>query len=152
MKKLITLLSFLLLLQTTLFAATPYNLEAIKALNILILDQNDILSTAAEKQLKNALHKKLMNNGIKGEKDGVGSMFVKINATVKGNITIAFITLGVGEEAIVMRGKKEVASFSMTYSYDDMIESLNPETDVYDSVINFLIDEFLEQYAEDNES
>ena len=151
MQKLLILFSFLLLLQTALFATTPYNLESIKALNILIIDQNDILSTAAEKQLKNALKKKLANNGIKGEKDGVGAMFVKINATVKGNITIAFITLGVGEEAIIKRGEKEVASFALTYSYDDMIESLNPETDVYDSVINFLIDEFLEQYSEDNE-
>ena len=151
MQKLLILFSFLLLLQTALFATTPYNLESIKALNILIIDQNDILSTAAEKQLKNALKKKLANNGIKGEKDGVGAMFVKINATVKGNITIAFITLGVGEEAIIKRGEKEVASFALTYSYDDMIESLNPETDVYDSVINFLVDEFLEQYTEDNE-
>ena len=151
MQKLLILFSFLLLLQTALFATTPYNLESIKALNILIIDQNDILSTAAEKQLKNALKKKLANNGIKGEKDGVGAMFVKINATVKGNTTIAFITLGVGEEAIIKRGEKEVASFALTYSYDDMIESLNPETDVYDSVINFLIDEFLEQYTEDNE-
>jgi len=151
MQKIIILFSFLLLLQTSLFATTPYNLESIKALNILILDQNDILSTAAEKQLKNALKKKLANDGIKGEKDGVGAMFVKINATVKGNITIAFITLGVGEEAIIKRGCKEISSFVLTYSYDDMIESLNPETDVYDSVINFLVDEFLEQYHEDNE-
>jgi len=151
MQKIITLFSFLLLLQTSLLATTPYNLESIKALNILIIDQNDILSTAAEKQLKNALIKKLSINGIKGEKDGVGAMFVKINATIKGNITIAFITLGVGEEALIKRGNNEVASFVLTYSYDDMIESLNPETDVYDSVINFLIDEFLEQYHEDNE-
>ena len=151
MKKLLALFSFLLLLQTSLMAATPYNLESMKALNILILDQNDILSTAAEKQLKIALQKKLAKHGIKGEKDGVGAMFVKINATVKGNITIAFITLGVGEESIVKRGGKEVPTFALTYSYEDMIESLNPETDVYDSVINFLIDEFLEQFEEDNE-
>lgn len=152
MQKFIAIFSFLLLLQTALFATTPYNLEAIKAFNILIIDQNDILSTAAEKQLKNALKKKLAKYGIKGEKDGVGAMFVKINATVKGNITIAFITLGIGEEAIIKRGDQEVESFVLSYSYDDMIESLNPETDVYDSVINFLIDEFLEQFQEDNES
>ena len=151
MQKFLKMFSFLLLLQSSLLATTPYNLESIKALNILIIDQNDILSTAAEKQLKNALKKKLASNGIKGEKDGVGAMFVKVNATVKGNITIAFITLGVGEEAVVVRGDKEVSSFALTYSYEDMIESLNPETDVYDSVINFLVDEFLEQYAEDNE-
>ena len=152
MKKLITIFSFLLFLQMTLFAATPYNVESLKALNILILDHNDILSTAAEKQLKSALQKKLTASGIKCKKDGVGAMFVKVNATVKGNITIAFITLGVGEEALVRRGDKEIATFALTYSYDDMIESLNPETDVYDSVINFLIDEFLEQYEEDNAS
>ena len=151
MQKLIVTLSFLLFLQNTLFATTPYNLESIKAFNILIIDQDDILSTAAEKQLKNALKKKLAKQGIEGEKDGVGAMFVKINATVKGNITIAFITLGIGEEALIKRDGREVESFALTYSYDDMIESLNPETDVYDSVINFLLDEFLEQYHEDNE-
>lgn len=77
-------------------------------------------------------------------------MFVKITSTRIGKTTIAYINLGIGEEAEIERQRK-VKSFTLTYSFDDMIESENIEADVYDSVMNFLIEEFLEQYHEDND-
>ena len=75
---------------------------------------------------------------------------MKITSTKIGKTTVAYINLGIGEEAEIDRSHK-VKSFALTYSFDDMIESENIEADVYDSVMNFLIDEFLEQYHEDNE-
>ncbi len=151
MKKLFLLLTFLLFSQLTLFATTPYNLEGIKALNVLVLDQSAILTPEFETKLLRGLKKRLDDNGIASKKDGVGAMFVKISATKIGKISVIHITLGIGEESVVPRGK-QVKSFALTYSYDDMIETENVEADVYDSVMNYLIEEFLEQFHEDNEA
>ena len=150
MKKLFSVLTFLLFSQLTLFATTPYNLEGIKALNVLVLDQNAILTPDFETKLRAGLKQRLDDNGIVSKKDGVGAMFIKIAATKVGKISVIHITLGIGEESIISRGS-QVKSFALTYSYDDMIETENVEADVYDSVLNFLIEEFLEQFHEDNE-
>ena len=150
MKKLSLVIFSLLFSQLTLFATTPYNLEGIKALNVLIQDQSETISPELEKRLITELKEKLEQNGIKSKKDDVGALFVKITSTKVGKTTVAYINLGIGEEAEIVRSPK-VKSFALTYSYDDMIESQNVEADVYDSVMNFLIEEFLEQYHEDNE-
>ncbi|MEE8589046.1 MAG: hypothetical protein V3S80_06860 [Sulfurimonadaceae bacterium] len=150
MKNLSLVISFLLFSQLTLFATTPYNLEGIKALNVLVIDQSATISPELEKKISDGLKDKLEKNGIASKKDGVGALFVKITSTKIGKTTVAYINLGIGEEAEIDRSHK-VKSFALTYSFDDMIESENIEADVYDSVMNFLIDEFLEQYHEDNE-
>ncbi len=150
MKKLSLVIFSLLFSQLTLLATTPYNLEGIKALNVLVQDQSETISPELEKRLVAELKEKLEQNGIKSKKDDVGALFVKITSTKVGKTTVAYINLGIGEEAEIVRSSK-VKSFVLTYSYDDMIESQNVEADVYDSVMNFLIEEFLEQYHEDNE-
>lgn len=150
MKNLSLVISFLLFSQLTLFATTPYNLEGIKALNVLVIDQSATISPELEKKISDGLKDKLEKNGIASKKDGVGALFVKITSTKIGKTTVAYINLGIGEEAEIDRSHK-VKSFALTYSFDDMIKSENIEADVYDSVMNFLIDEFLEQYHEDNE-
>ena len=150
MKKLLTVLLFTLLTQTTLSATTPYNLEGLKSLNILILDLSDAIPLSLETRLKKDLIKELEANGIKTTKDGVGAMFVKMTTIKQKDRAVVYITLGVGEEGTIHR-RKEIESFVGTYRCDDMIETQKLEEDVYDSVINYLLSEFLEQFHEDND-
>ena len=150
MKKLFPLISFLLFSQLALFATTPYNLEGFKALNVIVLDKSETISPQLIMRITAELKSKLEKNGIESKKDDVGALFVKITSTKIGKITVAHIHLGIGEEAEVKRSHP-VKSFALTYSYDDLVESENIEAEIYDSVINFLIEEFLEQYREDNE-
>jgi len=150
MKKLLTVFIFSFLTQATLFATTPYNLEGLKSLNILILDLSDAIPLSLETKLAHDLKKELESNGIKTTKDGVGAMFVKMTTIKQKDRAVVYITLGVGEEGTIHR-TKEIESFVGTYSYDDMIETEKLEEDVYDSVMNFLLEEFLEQYHEDND-
>ncbi len=140
----------LLFSQLTLFATTPYTLEGISALNVLVIDQSNTVSVATREKILSGLKEKLEKNGIKSSKDGIGALFVKITSTKVANTTVAYINLGIGEDAEIDRSPK-VKSFVLSYSFDDMIESNNIDADVYDSVMNFLINEFLEQYHEDNE-
>ncbi len=150
MKKLSFVICLLLFLQLTLYAAIPYNLEGFKALNVIVVDKSATISPQLTKRLVYELESKLEKNGIESKKDDVGVLFVKITSTKIGKVTVAHIHLGFGEEAEVKRSYK-VKSFALTYSYDDLIESENIEAEVYDSVMNVLIEEFLEQYREDNE-
>ena len=114
---------------------------------------NEYSKTISESTREKILHDlqvKLEKNGIKSSKDDVGALFVKITSTKIANTTVAYINLGVGEQAEIDRSPK-VKSFVLSYGFDDMIESDNIDADVYDSVMNFLINEFLEQYHDDNE-
>ncbi len=147
MKKLVFILLFS---QLTLSAATPFTLEGIKALNVLVIDHSKTISEVTREKILHDLQEKLEKNGIKSSKDGVGALFVKITSTKISNTTVAYINLGIGEDAEIDRSPK-VKSFVLSYSFDDMIESENIDADVYDSVMNFLINEFLEQYRDDNE-
>lgn len=150
MKKLLLVVSSLLFLQLALSAATPSNLEGIKALNVFVLDQSGAISPQLEANLTSELKNNLEKNGIKSSKDGVGVMFVKVTSTKVGATSVVYIHLGIGEEVEIDRGDK-VKSFAVTYSIDDTIESECVDADVYDSVMNFLFLEFLEQLHEDNE-
>lgn len=150
MKKLVFTLFTILCLQLTLSAATPYTLEGITALNVLVIDHSKTISEETREKILQALQQKLEKNGIKSSKDGVGALFVKITSTKIGKTTVAYINMGIGEDAEIDRSPK-VKSFVLSYSFDDMIESENIDADVYDSVMNFLINEFLEQYHDDNE-
>lgn len=150
MKKLVFTLFILLFSQLALFAVTPFTLEGIKALNVLVIDNSKTISEETRVKILQGLQQKLEKNGIKSSKDGVGALFVKITSTKIGNTTVAYINMGIGEDAEINRSPK-VKSFVLSYSFDDMIESENIDADVYDSVMNFLINEFLEQYHDDNE-
>ena len=150
MKKLSLLLSFLLFSQLTLFATTPYNLEGISALRVLIIDVQKTVSPELHAKIIKALKNQLEKNGIKSEKEGVGAIYIKLTSAKVGETTVVHINFTVGEEAEILR-LSNVPSFALTYSLDDMIDSKNVEAEVYDSIVNFLMNEFLEQFHEDNE-
>ena len=150
MKRLVRTITFLLFFFLPLSASTPYNLEGISALRVLIVDVQKTISSDANAKIVNALKKKLEKSGIKSEKEGIGALYIKLTSAKIGEITVVHINFTVGEEAEVQRSSK-VPSFVLTYSLDDIIESKDVEADVYDSIVNFLMDEFLEQFHEDNE-
>jgi len=76
------------------------------------------------------------------------TLFATTPYNLEGINTIA---MGIGEESVVSRAS-QVKNFVLTYSYDEMIETENVEADVYDLVMNYLTEEFLEQFHEDNEA
>jgi|LGVF01.1.fsa_nt_gb hypothetical protein len=150
MKKLLSIIAALLLYYIPLSASTPYNLEGIRALRVLIIDTQNTISPESNAKIVDAVKKKLKNNGIKSEKEGVGALYVKLTSAKVGETTVVHINFSVGEETEVLRSYR-VPSFALTYSFDDMIDSKNVEADVYDSIVNFLTEEFLDQFHEDNE-
>lgn len=150
MQKTILFFVALLFAPSILFGATPHSLEGITALNVLVIDQSSTITADTREKIVTELKRELEANGIESKKEGVGALFVKISSTTVGKTTIAHIHLGIGEEAVIGRSHS-VESFVLSYSSDDLVESEKIDAEVYDSVINFLMSEFLEQYHEDNE-
>ena len=133
MKKLFPLLSLLLFTQLTLLATTPYNLEGIKELRVLIIDAERTISSEQKQKIIAAVKKKLEKSGIKSQKEGVGALYIKLTSTKIGETTVVHINFTVGEEVMVVRASK-VSTFALTYSFDDMIDSKTAkiEAEAYD--------------------
>ncbi|MCJ7766224.1 MAG: hypothetical protein MUP09_09835, partial [Thiovulaceae bacterium] len=112
---------------------------------------NKAISPQLKNKIADALKSKLEQNGIKSKKDGVGALFVKIFSTKVGKTSVVYISFGVGEESQIQRASK-VDSFVLSYSNEDVIESEDVDKDVYDSIVDFLMEEFLEQLRDDNEA
>lgn len=152
MKRFVSIIITLLFSHLSLFATTPYNLEGIRALRVLIIDIDKTISSEQSQKIISAVKSKLKKSGIKSKKEGVGALYIKLTSTTIAETTVVYINFAVGEEIEVKRAWK-VSTFALTYSYDDMIDSktIDVEAEVYDSIVNFLTDEFLAQYSEDNE-
>jgi hypothetical protein len=150
MQKITLLMPLLFVLHVTLFAVGPYNLEGIKSLNVLVMDSSKTITPEMKQKIEKELKEKLEKSGIQSKKEGVGALFVKIDALKSAKSTFVSISFGVGEEARIERAGT-VESFVLSYSNDDFFESDDVNADVYDSVVNYLTDEFLEQFREDNE-
>ncbi len=133
-----------------LFGAGPYNLEGIQALNVLVIDENRAISPQLTQKIAQELKSRLEKNGIKSKKEGVGALFVKISSLKAGKSTVVSIAFGVGEEAEIVRSGR-VKSFVQSYSDSDLFESEDVNADIYDSVVNYLMGEFIEQFHDDNE-
>ena len=141
----------LFILTLPLFSTTPYNLEGIKALNVLIVDENDVLSPAFEVRLKERIKKRIDSVGIASYKEDVGALSVSVHALQIQDEWVIHVCLSVGEEALVTRNNKKIESYVKTYVYEDMVHTKLPELEVQSVVMEYLLDEFLEQYEEDNE-
>ncbi len=150
MKKLFSLAVIILFLPLALFGAGPYNLEGIHDLNVLVIDENKAISPQLTDKIADELKSKLEKNGIKSRKDGVGTLFVKISSLKVGKNTVVGISFGIGEEAEIMRSGR-VKSFVQSYNNSDLFESEDVNADVYDSIVNYLMGEFIEQFHDDNE-
>jgi len=149
MRSKLCFMGLLLCLPFSLLATTPFNLEGLKALNVLVIDQSNAISSQLEKRLLTDLCKNLEANGIKSSKDDVGTLFVKLMTIKVGEKSVVHISLGVGEESHVKR-MEAVESYVLTYSFEDMIVTEDINKEVYDTVMNYLLEEFLEQFHEDN--
>ena len=152
MKRFIKIIITLLFLHLSLFARTPYNLEGIDALRVLIVDVEKTISSKQHQKIISVVKKKLEQNGIKSDKKGVGAIYIKLTPIRVERFAIVHINFTVGEETEVLRAHK-VTTFALTYNFDDMIdvEEADVADEVYDSIVNFLTDEFLDQYREDNQ-
>ncbi len=135
----------------SLTAQTPFTLEGITSVNLLFKNPSAIIDKTSEIKIKQKVLETLAKAGIKSPSDRVSTFGIMINGEKKDQTYFIHIKMMVGEEVITRR-KGDVPTFALTYFMDDFIESEDPNSDVYESVVEFLLREFIEQYKEENEA
>jgi hypothetical protein len=141
-----TLLSLLVTAQL-LLAAMPFNLEGLDNLRLYFINLTEFIDESKEKALKQHITKRLKDAGFTMDARDPRTFFTKIEAFDEKKPAVIYLQIGIGEEIQTYR-EGEIRSFAFTYHLSDFIESDAPYDDTVES-LNYLIDQFIEQYRDD---
>jgi len=140
-----------LLITTNIFALSPFSLEGIKSVNLKVIDKSKLIPEQNLDSIKNQIEIELKNANLKTTSDIFSNFIIKIQGT-KLNEKYAFhISMFIVEESIPIRNQKQEI-MSMTYYKDDFFDtsSKNLVQDTKESIIDYLLSDFVEQYKEEN--
>lgn len=133
------------------FAITPYSLEGFKEANIKLSCKNKAVSKEFKKDLKQQIIKQLQKANIKTSSKEYSNFVVKIEILkLKENFAVN-ASIFIVEDIIPARDKEQL-SMGITYKKNDLFDTTKKEleNDIKESVINYLLEDFLEQYKEEN--
>lgn len=136
------------ILSTTLFAGTPFNLNGVEKLSVHVADYSDMFDKNTKVKLEAMMGKKLKKLKINTDGYFHESLILLMQSQMVGKIKLLNMELMVSGD-VIPSGKKNL-TFGITYQLRDSVEIEDKDVDVVES-LEFLLDEFAEQYLEDNE-
>lgn len=143
-----------IILAVNSFALTPFSLEGLKEVNVKVSCKNKAVQKEFKKKLENEIIKQLKAAGIKTKTDNYSKFIMKINILkIKKNYAVN-VSLFVLEDIVPARDKSlENIAMGISYKKDDLFDTTPKELhqDIYESVIDYLLFDFLEQYKDENE-
>ena len=142
------LLLFISLLSFT-YALTPFSLEGLKEFNVKVWNKNDLLTQAQADELKLKIEEKLTPLGLKLHSKTFSNMLVKLEGVEVDETTVVNVTIAIIEDAHPARDK-EMINMTMTYTINDLFDSTDVVSDIYESVLSYLLEDFIEQYKNEN--
>jgi len=132
-----------------LFGASLFTLDHLTNLRLHVVNQSDFIDKTQEQNITTHLMSRLKKAGfVFGARDS-STFFLKIESLSVAKSEAINVQIGVGED-IVTRRKDNIESFSFTYFANDFFDSTEAYKETLES-IDFLLDEFIEAYHEDNE-
>lgn len=141
------LISFLLC--TNLFALTPFSLEGLKEVNVAFVDKGKLLNSEHKKALEKEIERKLHRLNIQTSSKHFSNFLVKIERLKSSTPSLYHVSLSLSETTTLHRAKP-LEAIALTYMKEDIFESQNPFEDIKESLL-FLLEEFAEQYTEENQ-
>ena len=137
-----------MLLSVTLSASTPFNLNGVTKLSVHVADYSDMFDKKIKPKLEKMMKDKLVK--LKVNTDGYfhDSFILLMKSQKVGKIQLLNMDLMISGDVMAI-GKKDV-TFGITYMLSDSVEIEDKNVDVVES-LEFLLDEFTEQYIQDNE-
>lgn len=146
--KILRALCVLLILYTQSFAQSPFSLEALQSVNVTFLNKHKHLSDSFVADLQKEVEAKLNKAGIKTSTKHFSNLLIKIQMQTIRETTLAHVTLSLVENVQLKRASR-VDAIAVTYNKDDLFELSNIEADLKESIF-FLLDEFIDQFKEEN--
>ena len=146
--RLVTILIAVMLLSVPLFSSTPFNLNGVTKLSVHVSDYSDLYDKKIKAKLETIMKKKLAKLEIKTDGYFHDNFILLMKSQKVGQIQLLNLSLMITGDVMAI-GKKDV-TFGITYMLSDSVEIEDKELDVVES-LEFLLDEFTEQYIQDNE-
>lgn len=146
MKKVIALLG--ISLATTLFAISPFSLEGLKAVNITLLNKSALLPEPFVQSLEKELAQKLQAQGIQTSARHFSNLLIKVQHHKSGQSNLCYVSLSLVENGTFVRSSP-IEAIAVSFTKDDLFECEEIQRDVAES-ISYLLDEFIDQYKEEN--
>lgn len=132
------------------FAISPFSLEGFKEGNFKLFDKSKMLSEQMKKKISQEFEKQLSSVGIQTTSENFSNFLVKIEASKINDTYVVNLALFIVENIHPTRNN-ELESLGITYRKDDFFETNDFEKEVYDSLVNYLLFDFIEQYKEEND-
>jgi hypothetical protein len=147
MKRLI-LIAILFFASTSLYALTPFSLNGVTEATVHVADYSGLYDEKMKNTLEALMHKKMEKLGIESHKFHNESLIIWLKSQVVGKSKMLLVNLMLTGD--VSRVEQKHLTFGVTYLNSDNIEIEDKDQDVIDSV-DFLLEEFADQYIQDNE-
>ena len=145
MKKLL----LLIFVFTYSFSISPYSLENLKEINIKVLNKKKTISKELEKKIEDKIKEEFTKLGIKTKSKKFTNFKIKINIDKIKDVDFVRTSIIVSEDVIPLRDK-DLVIIAITYQKNDYFEAEKIEDDIYESIIDYLLVDFIEQYKEEN--
>ena len=140
----------ILIFSTFSYAVTPFSLENVKSVNIVIADKGKVLHKDTIPKIKKSVEKKLKELGIKTQTDDFINFIIKIDTIKLEDQFAVYVSLFMVESVNPLRDK-ELENVAITYKQDDFFIADLLDEEVYESAVEFLLYSFEEQYLEEQD-
>lgn len=135
-------------IQTALFAISPFSLEELRGVNITVLNKSGLLEESLAKEIEKKIAFKLLPLGIESSSKQFSNFLIKLDLIKSSTPNICHVTLSLIENGTFKR-TKPIDALAISYTKNDLFECVDVQKEIVES-IDFLVDEFIEQYKEEN--
>ena len=137
----------LIFLPSILFGVTPFSLEGIKKLDVVVENNSKLIEDKTVTRLEKMMHRSLSKLGIQSRTFSPSILIFLISTPKYADVQLVKAELMVVEQ--VRRRGSEEESLGFTYRMEDLFEPEVLQEDMIES-LEFLLSEFSDQYKEDN--
>jgi len=138
-----------IIFSTLCFAVTPFSLEGLKEVNLVVADKGKVLKKETLIKIRKATIQKLQEMEIKTETNKFSNLIIKIDAHKVGKKFAVNVALFIVESVNPIR-EKELENVGITYSQNDFFIADDLDEEVYESAVDFLLYTFEDQFIEEN--
>lgn len=136
------------LVHTSLFAISPFSLEEIRGVNITVLNKSGILDEPLVQSIEKQIAAHLLALGIATSSKRFSNLLIKLDHLKGTTPNVCHVTLSLVENGTFTRAKP-IEALAISYTKDDLFECTDVKKEIAES-IEFLVDEFIDQYKDEN--
>jgi len=131
------------------FALTPYSLENVKEVNLKFLNKKENISKKLEEKITKKVKEELEKLGIQTKTEKYSNFIIKAKVLKIANKQLVQTSIMIVEDIKPIRDES-LLTIAITYKKDDNFIAENLELDIYESIVDYLLEDFIEQYKAEN--